>query len=221
MRRMSLIASFALCTSVYAQEVIELDKVSVTATKVKRATKEVTQSISVVDKKEIEDKNIRTISEALNTTTGVNIESSTNSSSPRLIIRGAGLKARYGVREIMVIKDGVPMTDPDSFTRFDFIDMQDVEAIEVQKGPGSIQAANTTGGVIQLITKSVFDESGNRFKFGLGNFGSSQSNFKFTKALDEANFISINASTTKNDNDWRKHNKIDSKQASLKYGHIF
>lgn len=221
MRRISFFASLALCTSVYAQETIQLDKLSVTATKVKRATKEVTQSISVVDKKEIEDKNIRTISEALNTTTGVNIESSTNSSSPRLIIRGAGLKARYGVREIMVIKDGVPMTDPDSFTRFDFIDMQDVEAIEVQKGPGSIQAANTTGGVIQLITKSVFNESGNRFKFGLGNFGSSQSNFKFTKALDEANFISINASTTKNDNDWRKHNKIDSKQASLKYGHIF
>ncbi len=220
--KLSLVASIAICTSVFANETIELDKMSVTATKVERATKEVTESIAVVDKKEIEDKNIITISEALNTTPGVNIESSTNNSSPKLIIRGAGLKARYGgVREIMVIKDGVPMTDPDSFTRFDFIDMQDVESIEVQKGPGSIQAVNSTGGVIQLITKSVFDDSSNRIKIGAGTYGSRQSNFKLSKALDEANYISLNASTTKNDNTWRKNNDFDTIQASLKYGHIF
>lgn len=219
--KISIIASMAICSSLFANEIVELDKMSVTATKVERATKEVTESIAVVDKKEIEDKNIITISEALNTTPGVNIESSTNSSTPRLIIRGAGLKARYGVREIMVIKDGVPMTDPDSFTRFDFIDMQDVEAIEVQKGPGSIQAVNSTGGVIQLITKSVFDDSSNRIKIGAGTYGSRQSNFKLSKALDDANYISLNASTTKNDNTWRKNNDYDTIQASLKYGHIF
>ncbi len=219
--RFSIFACIALCTSISANDSVELDKVSVTATKVERVTKEVSQSIAVVDKKEIENKNIVTISEALNTTPGVNIESSTNSSSPRLIIRGAGLKARYGVREIMVVKDGVPMTDPDSFTRFDFIDMQDVESIEVQKGPGSIHAVNSTGGVIQLITKSVFDDSENRVKFGVGKYGSNQANFRFTKAFDDSNYISINASSTKNDNDWRKNNDLDTKQISLKYGHIF
>lgn len=219
--RFSIFASIVICTTLSASEIIELDKMSVTATKIERATKEVTESIAVVDKGEIEDKNIVNISEALNTVPGVNIESSTNSSSPRLIIRGAGLKSRYGVREIMVIKDGVPMTDPDSFTRFDFIDMQDVESIEVQKGPGSIQAVNSTGGVIQLITKSVFDESDNRIKFGIGTNGSAQSNFRFTKALDDSNYLSINASTTKNDNDWRKNNDFDTKQVSLKHGYIF
>lgn len=219
--RFSIFASVVLCSSIMANDVVEIDKMSVTATKVKRATKEVTESIAVVDKKEIEDKNIINIAEAINTVPGVNIESSTNSSSPRLIIRGAGLKARYGVREIMVIKDGVPMTDPDSFTRFDFIDMQDVESIEVQKGPGSIQAVNSTGGVIQLITKSVFDEGDNRVKVGFGTYGSKQGNFRFTKALDDANYLSLNASRTENDNTWRKNNDIDSTQASLKYGHIF
>ncbi|WP_072680642.1 TonB-dependent receptor [Arcobacter sp. LA11] len=219
--RFSIFASLVLCSTLAANDVIEIDKMSVTATKVQRATKEVTESIAVVDKREIEDKNIINISEAINTVPGVNVESSTNSSSPRLIIRGAGLKARYGVREIMIIKDGVPMTDPDSFTRFDFIDMQDVESIEVQKGPGSIQAVNSTGGVIQLITKSVFDDSENRIKFGVGTYGSRQSNFRFTQALDDANYLSLNASTTRNDNSWRKNNDISSIQTSLKYGHIF
>lgn len=59
----------------------------------------------------------------------------------RLIIRGAGQKANYGVREIMVLSDGVPMTDPDSFSRFDYFDTQDEERIEIIKGPGSLYGA--------------------------------------------------------------------------------
>ncbi|AXH15153.1 TonB-dependent receptor [Malaciobacter mytili LMG 24559] len=214
-----LLACFSATT--YANDSYELDKLSVTATKVQRATKEVSQSLAVVDSKEIDDKNIINISEALNTTAGVNVESSSNSSSAKLIIRGAGLKARFGVREIMVIKDGVPMTDPDSFTRFDFIDMQDVEAIEVQKGPGSILSSNATGGVIQLITKSVFDEGKDRIKLGFGTYGSSLANLRVSKALDEHNYIAINASKTKNDNSWRDNNEVESKQVSLKYGYLF
>lgn len=214
-----LLACFSATT--YANESYELDKLSISSTKVQRATKEVSQSLAVVDSKEIDDKNIINISEALNTTAGVNVESSSNSSSPKLIIRGAGLKARFGVREIMVIKDGVPMTDPDSFTRFDFIDMQDVEAIEVQKGPGSILSSNATGGVIQLITKSVFDEGKGRIKLGFGTYNSTQANLRISKALDEHNYIAINASKTKNDNSWRDNNEIESKQVSLKYGYLF
>lgn len=133
----------------------------------KKLIKDVSESIAVVDQKTIEDKNILNVQDALQTIPGVIAESTSNSPSPKLIIRGAGLKARFGVREIMVMKDGVPMTDPDSFTRFDFIDMQDVSSIEVQKGPGSINAVNSTGGVIQLITKSVFDEDKNSIKLGV------------------------------------------------------
>jgi len=219
--RYSLCALACLTSLVQAEDVVELDKLSVTATKIKRATKEVSQSIAVIDEKEIEDKNILLMSEAINTIPGVIAETSSNSTSPRLIIRGAGLKARYGVREIMIIKDGVPMTDPDSFTRFDFIDMQDVESVEVQKGPGSIQAANTTGGVIQLVTKSVFDEGKNRIKIGAGTHGSAQSNIKYGTSFDDKHFISTTLSATRNDNDWRDHNKVDSKQASFKYGYLF
>lgn len=217
----SMVAMATLFSANCYAETIALDKLSVTATKVQRATKDVTQSIDVVDEKDIEDKNIIFASDAINSIPGVIAENSTNSSSPRLIIRGAGLKARYGVREIMVIKDGVPMTDPDSFTRFDYIDMQDVKAVEVQKGPGSIAAANAVGGVVQLITKSVFDENQNRIKLGFGTEQSSQSNIKYAKAIDENNFMSVNFSTTKNENNWRKNNKVDSLQFGLKYGHIF
>ncbi|GIT97194.1 TonB-dependent receptor [Sulfurovum sp. TSL1] len=215
----SLMTLLAL-SSINAEE-ISLEAVSVTATKIATPTKDVSQSIAVVDEQTIEDKNILNIQEAIENIPGVNAESSTNSPSPRLIIRGAGLKARYGVREIMVMKDGVPLTDPDSFTRFDFIDMQDVSSIEVQKGPGSINAANTTGGVIQLITKSVFEGGEDRIKIGVGDDGQKNVNLKVRGQLGEKDFASLTFSKRAIDNTWRDHNDFDATQVSLKHGHIF
>lgn len=217
----SIIALASLFATQSFAEKIQLDQLSVTATKIEKATKDVSQSIAVVDSKEIDDKNILQASEVLNTIPGVIAESSSSSASPRLIIRGAGLKARYGVREIMVIKDGVPMTDPDSFTRFDFIDMQDVEQVEVFKGPGSVFASNATGGVVQLITKSVFDESKNRVKMGVGDENSYQTNIKFGGEINQNNYFSTTFSTTGSDNDWRDNNEVSSEQISLKHGYIF
>ncbi|MFT5659537.1 MAG: iron complex outermembrane receptor protein [Sulfurimonas sp.] len=213
-------AAIVFASSSSSQE-ITLDSLSITATKIATSTKEISQSIAVVDEKTIEDKNILNIQEAIENIPGVNAESSTNSPSPRLIIRGAGLKARYGVREIMVMKDGVPMTDPDSFTRFDFIDMQDVASVEVQKGPGSINASNAIGGVIQLVTKSVFHDDTNRFKMGIGNDGQININLKLREAIDDSNFVSATVSRRELDNGWRDNNDFDATQVSVKYGHIF
>lgn len=217
----ALSALFLLLPMALMSETVQLDNISVTATKVETGTKEISQSIAVVNAQTIEDKNVLDVSRALENIPGVNVESSTNSPSPRLIIRGAGLKASYGVREIMVIKDGVPMTDPDSFTRFDYIDMQDVESIEVQKGPGSISAINTTGGVIQLITKSVFKEDANSIKLGLGDDGQRNLNLKLREKLTDSDFVSMTFSKRNIDNDWRDNNAFDSTQISLKHGHIF
>ena len=217
----SIFAILAINANLLASEVVNLDQMSVTATKIATPTKEISESIAVVDEKTIEDKNILNIQDAIQNVPGVIAESSTNSPSPRLIIRGAGLKARYGVREIMVMKDGVPMTDPDSLTRFDFIDMQDVSSIEVQKGPGSINAVNATGGVVQLITKSVFEEDKNRIKVGVGDDGQKNLNLKVRGAISENDFSSLTFSTRTIDNSWRDNNEFDTTQVSLKYGHIF
>jgi len=217
----SIFAILAINANLLANEVVNLDKMSITATKIEKPTKEISESIAVVDEKTIEDKNILNIQDAIQNITGVIAESSSNAPSPRLIIRGAGLKAKFGVREIMVMKDGVPMTDPDSFTRFDFIDMQDVSSIEVQKGPGSINAVNATGGVIQLITKSVFEEDKNRIKLGIGDDNQKNLNAKVRGAISENDFTSFTFSNRKIDNSWRDNNDFDTTQASLKYGHIF
>lgn len=218
MKRILLASSLVLGAG--ADEVV-LDNMSVTATKIERETKEVPQSIAVVDSELIEERNVLNVKEALDTIPGVIALGGSNGYDARLIIRGAGLKARYGIREIMIMRDGVPMTDPDSFSRMDFIDVDDMESIEVYKGPGSIVAANASGGVVAISSKSVFDTQNNRFKIGYGTFNTLNANIKASYAIDENDYIGVSISRRQTSNDWREWNEFDTTQASLKYGHIF
>ncbi|MGE5790167.1 MAG: TonB-dependent receptor plug domain-containing protein, partial [Syntrophaceae bacterium] len=103
---------------------MDLDEVVVTATRTERATEEVPAGVSVVTKEDIKDTRMFNLSEPLKGLPGVLSESKNGGYDTRLIIRGAGLKARYGVREIMVLLDGVPITDPDGMTRLDFVDAE-------------------------------------------------------------------------------------------------
>ena len=202
-------------------DVKELEEISVTATKFEKSVVDLSESITVLDSQTIEDKNIMNISTALNGVAGVIAESKNGGYDARLIIRGAGLKANYGVREIMVVRDGVPMTDPDSFTRFDYIDMEDVESIEIHKGPASLYATNTVGGVIHIKSKSVFDNSANRIKLSYGSFNEYLLNARYATKIDESNYLAVSANQKGIENSWREHNEFSSTQLSLKYGHFF
>ena len=216
-----ILLSVAAALTLSAAETVSLDALSVTATKFERETKEVPQSVAVVDSEEIEARNVLNVKDAIETIPGVIAMSKNNGYDSRLIIRGAGLKSPYGIREIMVMRDGVPMTDPDSFTRMDFIDVDDMESVEVFKGPGSIYAANTSGGVVFIKSKSVFDTDNDRFKIGYGSFDTLNINFKESRAIDESNYVGVSLSRRQSHNSWREWNEFDTTQASLKYGHIF
>ena len=207
--------------SVRAEEGTErLDEVSVTATRAERSTKDVSSSITVIGSDRIESENMFNIKDGLRGTPGVQINSKNGGFDSRLIIRGAGQKATYGVREIMVLRDGVPMTDPDSFTRFDFIDTQDIQQIEVTKGPGSIYGGGSAGGVIQILSKSVFDEE-NRVRIGAGTSGTSNLHARYSTMVSDNDAIAVTMSRRAMDNSWRRWNKFESTQGSIKHGHMF
>lgn len=221
MRRGGLLCWMVAASGVQAAEPVTLDTVSVTATREERATKDVPASIAVVGEERIDNSRMFNITDALSGIPGVLLNSKNGGYDARVIIRGAGLKANYGIREIMLLRDGVPITDPDSFTRLDFIDTQDIERIEVEKGPGSLYALGSAGGTIQIISKSVFDTTGNNVKLGAGNRGARSLHARVadTFGADEDQAVSGNYSQRALQNEWRRDwNEFDSKQLSLKYG---
>lgn len=135
-------------------------RVTVTATRSSRGSQTVPAAITSVGKDKLDKLKMSSLSDALQNIPGVYTYSKNGLSESKLVIRGAGLKASYGIREIMVLRDGIPMTEPDSFTRLDLIDGQDIERLEVTKGPGSLYASGSAGGTVQVLTKSVFDQRG-------------------------------------------------------------
>ncbi|MEE8588815.1 MAG: TonB-dependent receptor, partial [Sulfurimonadaceae bacterium] len=82
-------------------------------------------------------------------------------------------------------------------------------------------AANASGGVVAINSKSVFDTDNNRFKLGYGSFNTVNANIKASYAIDENDYVGISVSRRQSNNSWREWNEFDTTQASLKYGHIF
>lgn len=209
----------AIAGVAWGEETQKLDEVSITATREARPTGDVPQAIAVVGKADLADKKMFNVKEAIQDIPGVLIDSKNGGYDARLIIRGAGLKAAYGIREIMLVRDGVPLSDPDSFTKLDFVDTQDIERIEVAKGPGNLFAAGSVGGTIQIVSRSVFDESANNLRAGVGTEGTMNTHLRYGKTFgDQA--LALTATYREQDNDWRNWNRFDTTQVSVKHGLI-
>jgi iron complex outermembrane receptor protein len=222
--RIVMAIGLALGNSVdsFAADAEALDAVSVTATRVERETKNIPSAVSVIDEEQMEKTRMFNITDALKEAPGVLINSSNGGYDARLIIRGAGLKANYGIREVMLLRDGVPITDPDSFTRLDFLDTQDIERIEVSKGPGNLYAAGSSGGTVQIVSKSVFDMKSNTLKFAMGDNDLSNLHARFARDISDDQAIALTFSHRQLDNDWRRDwNEYDTTQLSLKHGMFF
>jgi iron complex outermembrane receptor protein len=216
----ALAAAVPPAAALAAEPSVQYDEISVTATRDARPTKDVPLAISVIGKDRIDDEKMSNIKEAIQGSAGVQIDSNNGGYDVRLIIRGAGVNAQYGVREIMVLRDGVPVTDPNSFTTFDWIDPQDIERIEVVKGPGSVFATGSAGGTIQILSKSVFDDSANVARIGFGNNYTQNYHMRAGGKIDESQALAINLTRRYSDPMWRRQNRFEDNQGSLKYGRI-
>lgn len=197
----------------------QLEELVVTATRTERTTEEVPAGVSTVTKEDIKNTRMFNVKEALTGISGIQAETRNGGYDARLIIRGSGLKARYGVREIMVLLDGVPITDPDGMTRLDFVDTQLVDRIDVVKGPNStLYGANAAGGVVNIITKSPFEEV-KSIKLGYGSYNTQMYNLIYGTHIGKTYFTVLGS--RRSTDSWRKWNEFSTNQGSIKIGHLF
>ena len=94
---------------------------------------------------------------AMNTIPGVRMEER-SPGSYRLSIRGSLLRSPFGVRDVKIYFDEMPLTDAGGNTYLNAIDFHGIQNIEVLKGPdGSLFGANS-GGVVLLNPISKYDK---------------------------------------------------------------
>ncbi|MEA2049612.1 MAG: TonB-dependent receptor [Campylobacterota bacterium] len=150
--KLSVLASI-LCTSIVSANQ-DLGQITVTsATKSEQSIKDITSNVEVITSYELEEKNINSVSEALNLVSGVGFTSNGGMGATTSI----NLRGMNSNRTLVLI-DGVRFQDPSntSGANIAHLMVSDIKKIEVIKGAQSgIWGAEASAGVINIITKSA------------------------------------------------------------------
>jgi iron complex outermembrane receptor protein len=140
-----------------AENALVTAPVVVTATRVEQNSFDLPVAIDVVNKKDIQDGQLQmTLSESLIRVPGITAQNRTNQSQdPQISSRGFGSRSSFGVRGVRVYVDGIPLSMPDGQGQPGVVDLAAIKSIEVMRGPFSALYGNSSGGVIQMLTKDA------------------------------------------------------------------
>ena len=94
----------------------------------------------------------------------------------RLLVRGLGWRAAFGVRGTHVVLDGVPLTLADGQTQLNVVDPALVRRAEVVRGPASTFWGSGAGGVVALSTEADADAPALRVRALGGAYGLASAN---------------------------------------------
>ncbi len=148
--KLSLLASLFCTATITANEDLGTITVS-SATKSEQSIKDVTSNVEVITSIELEEKNIKTVTEALNLVSGVSFTSNGGMGSVTSIsVRGSDNN------RVLILIDGIKFKDHSSISGTDIshIMINNIEKIEIIKGAQSgIWGADASAGVINIITK--------------------------------------------------------------------
>ena len=161
---------------------VNLDPVVITATRTEKTVTNAPGSVSVVSKQDIDDRNIKTVDEALNTTAGVfddNKGKGLLGTTSSISIRGLGYDKR-----VLFMVDGIPINDGyTGAVSYQLLSLEDIKQIEVVKGgASSLYGGNAMSGVVNIITRMP-EKQEITLKTGYG------SSWERGKALDDLSKI--------------------------------
>ncbi|MCK9563897.1 MAG: TonB-dependent receptor plug domain-containing protein, partial [Bacteroidales bacterium] len=158
-------------TAAHAQEGRTLEEVVVTAQKRAESMQEVPIAVTAVTGDAIAEQNITNISGLQNAIPNVQINTFANSpDSAVFTIRGVGVNDAdpYVGTTVSVVVDGVVV----GVNTAALLSLFDIERVEILRGPqGTLFGANTTGGVINVVTKQPTGEYGGEAQITAGNYG--------------------------------------------------
>jgi iron complex outermembrane receptor protein len=108
---------------------------------------------------------------AMNTLPGIRMEERTPGSY-RLSIRGSLLRSPFGVRNVKIYFDEIPLTDAGGNTYLNALDVSSLHSLEVLKGPdGSLFGANSGGVVLINPVNRLTDSNYTAVGLNAGSYG--------------------------------------------------
>lgn len=107
---------------------------------------------------------------AINETPGVYIQSGAISTN-RITIRGVGSRTLYGTNKIRAYFNGIPITTGSGETTIDIFDPEDLQSLDIIKGPKATQYGTNLGGTLLLHSKqAAIGETSLKSNLTLGSY---------------------------------------------------
>ncbi|MBL7873161.1 MAG: TonB-dependent receptor plug domain-containing protein [Cyclobacteriaceae bacterium] len=147
-----------------------LEEVTVRAYEADRPLLQVPASVGLIVQSDLARFSNTSLVSAVNTLPGVRMEER-SPGSYRFSIRGSSLRSPFGVRNVKVYWNNLPMTDPGGNTYLNQLDANSINQIEIIKGPGSSLYGAGTGGVLLLQSAQPKNETRLRGSWLGGSYG--------------------------------------------------
>ena len=148
-----------------------LDPIVTSATRDARSLSEVAAAVSVADTSSIRRGRTVGLHETLRMMPGVQVASRYGTDDARIGIRGSASRGGVAPRGIAVLLDGIPLTEPDGVARLDLIELAAARQVEVVRGPISALYAGSSGGVVNVVSRTGRDSRGISVAALSGAFG--------------------------------------------------
>ncbi len=165
-----------------------LNEITVTAYENNRKLFQTAGAISLLTKKDIQRNNQTDLLPILNTVPGVKMEEEAPGDF-KISLRGSALRDPYGVRNLKLYWEDIPLTSPDNSASHPLnIDPSQVGSIEVIKGPsGSIYGAGMGGVILFKNDKPKLNENSLVTTATGGSFGLFRSSTTYQTNTDNFN----------------------------------
>jgi iron complex outermembrane recepter protein len=183
-------------------------------------------ALSLVGRDRIQDgRPTITLDESLAGVPGLIVNNRYNFSlGPRVVMRGLGARAAFGVRGVRVLVDGIPLTMPDGQTNLNNLDLGSAGAIHVLRGPASALFGNAAGGVIAVETEPAPGALSTEARVLVGDQGAgdgvtqlTRAQFKLAQSVGPASYL-ISASRLDADG-FRNHSRVEQTLVNSRFGY--
>lgn len=185
-RCITVLTMLCVFTTGYCQKIDtirKLDQVIVQGYLSRQPLVQTPSSVAILDSKDLEKNSRQTFLPSLNSVPGVRMEER-SPGSYRLSVRGSLLRSPFGVRNIKIYLDELPLTDASGNTYLNLIDPSLIQRLEILKGPdGSLFGANS-GGVILLNEHDNRDTSTLQGSISGGSYGLFRESIRISKSSE-------------------------------------
>lgn len=152
-------------------DAVSLNEVRVAGYSENKTSKETAGGISLITSRDINRGSGVSLQSAFNSIPGIRMDQSTLSEA-RISIRGNGVRASYGIRNVKIYVNEIPVTEADGTTRIEALDVNSIGRAEVIKGPASsIYGAGTAGVINFQLQRSPYQEQSIEASALVGAYG--------------------------------------------------